>query len=94
LFDFVDDQLAVKEMPELTPEVVRQRGEALAEGQYSNPLPVLLELRYYEFKKLLKPEEISAFFAKIVGADEGPRLATGPIEQRKEVVQRWIGVQE
>jgi hypothetical protein len=94
LFDFVDEQLAVKEMPPLTPDVVRERGAALAEGEYNNPLPVLLELRYYEFKKLLKPEEISGFFAKIVGAEEGPRLATGPIEQRKEIVRRWLGAPE
>ena len=91
LFDFVDEQLAVKEMPPLTADVVRQRAAALAEVQYANPLPVLLELRYYEFKKLLTSEELSGFYAKIVGPDEGPRLATGPIEQRKEVVQRWLG---
>jgi hypothetical protein len=91
LFDYMDENLALVDMPPLTPEVVRERGASLAAAQYVNPLPTLLELRYYEFKKLLKPEEISTLFAKIVGADEGPRLATGPIEQRKEIVQRWLG---
>jgi len=91
LFDFMDENLALVDMPTLTAEVVRERGATLAGAQYVNPLPTLLELRYYEFKKLLKPEENSAFFTKIVGADEGPRLAMGPIEQRKEVVQRWLG---
>lgn len=91
LFDFLDAELALVDMPKLTVEVVRERGTTLAAAQYVNPLPVLLELRYYEFRKLLTPEEDSGFFAKIVGPDEGPRLATGPIEQRKEVVQRWLG---
>jgi hypothetical protein len=91
LFDFMEENLALVDMPKLTPEVVRERGASLAAAQYVNPLPTLLELRYYEFNKLLKPEENSALFAKIVGADEGPRLATGPIEQRKEIVQRWLG---
>jgi hypothetical protein len=91
LFDYMDAELALTDMPKLTPEVVRDRGATLAAAQYVNPLPVLLELRYYEFRKLLTPEENSGFFSKIVGPDEGPRLATGPLEQRKEVVQRWLG---
>lgn len=91
LFDFIDEQLALVDVPALPAEAVRQRAETLASSQYSNPLPVLLELRYYEYKKLLTPEDISGYFAKIVGEDQGPTLATGPMEQRKEIVQRWLG---
>ena len=91
LFDYMDGNLALTDMPPLTADVVRERGATLAAAQYVNPLPVLLELRYYEFRKLLTGEENSGFFTKIVGPEEGPRLATGPVEQRKEIVQRWLG---
>ncbi len=88
--EFLEETMKLTEMPQLTPEVVRSRAEALATPPFPNPLLPLMELRYYEYKKLLKPAEVSAFYAKIAGPDDGPRLATGPEEERLKIVQRWL----
>jgi len=90
VLDYIDKQIALQDMPAYTAEEARRRGVSLVAAQYANPLPALMELRYYQYKKLLTAEEIAGFYAKIVGAEEGPRLATGPEEQRQEIVQRWL----
>jgi hypothetical protein len=91
LGEFFEKSLAVADMPALTPESVQSRADALASQQYSNPLPVLMELRYYQVRKLLTAEQIKTYFTKILGDTEGPALAAGPEPARKEIVEKWIG---
>jgi len=87
---YVDQAVALKPMPSLTPEKVRERVESITTGQQANPLLSLMEIRYYGYKKLLKPAEVAEAFAKIAGPEDGPRLASGPEDQRKQIVQRWL----
>jgi hypothetical protein len=88
---YLEKSLTVTDMPALTPESVQNRAETLAGGQYSNPLPVLMELRYYQSRKLLTPEQIGTYLTKIVGDKDGPTLAAGPEAERKQIVEKWIG---
>jgi hypothetical protein len=77
-------------MPAITAEVANKRAGWLADQEYSNPLAALLELRYYQWKQLLTPEETAGFYAKILGDQNGPKLATGSDRERLSVVGRLL----
>ena len=71
--EYIETDLLLGDMPELTPEAVHRRAETLVKGRLSNPLPALAELRYYEAKKLLSTEEIADYYG---------RSSTRPTERR------------
>lgn len=83
------DNVVLTDMPALTPELVAKRAEHLAATATENPLPSLMELRYYEWKGLIKPEQLSAAYTRLVGED-GAKLATGTEDERRKIVERWL----
>jgi hypothetical protein len=87
---YAQSNLKLTEMPAITAEVAQKRAEWLSQDEYSNPLPALLELRYYQWKQLLTPEETAGFFTKILGDSNGPKLATGSDQERLTVVGRML----
>ena len=78
--------LKLTEMPAITAEVAAKRAGWLADQETSHPLSALLEIRYYQWKQLLTPEETAAFYAKILGDQNGLKLATGSEQERLTVV--------
>lgn len=85
----IDTKLVLGEMPAMTPELAQKRAEYLAKGSSENPLPGLMELRYYQSKGLLTTEQVTAAYKQIVG-DDGVKLATGSPRERRNVVDRWL----
>jgi hypothetical protein len=90
LMHYAETNLKLTEMPEITAEAAQKRAGWLSEQESSNPLPALLELRYYQWKQLLTPEETAGFFTKILGDQDGPKLATGSDRERLTVVERLL----
>jgi hypothetical protein len=90
LLHYAETNLKLIEMPAITAEVANKRAGWLADQEYSNPLAALLELRYYQWKQLLTPEETAGFYAKILGDQNGPKLATGSDRERLSVVGRLL----
>jgi hypothetical protein len=90
LLHYAQTNLKLADMPAITAEVAHKRADWLAEQGDSNPLPVLLELRYYQWKQLLTPEETAGFFAKILGDENGPKLANGSDQERLTAVARLL----
>ena len=99
---FVDEKVRLVEVPKITRESVVRHAEALVkefaeakekpDGQQKprDPLPLLMELRYYQSKDLLTAEEVSGLYAKVVGADDGPALATGAEAERRKIIRKWL----
>ncbi len=90
LLRYAQNNLKLTEMPAITAEVAKKRAGWLADQEYSNPLSALLEIRYYQWKQLLTPEETAGLYAKILGDQNGPKLATGSDEERLTVVGRLL----
>jgi hypothetical protein len=88
--DHLTGYYALEKMPSLTPEVVRSRAEYLGRQQYANPLPALLELRYYETQKLLTPEEAGKSFVGILGEVNGRRWNAGNVSDRLQILRRYM----
>ena len=86
----IDRQCKLEEMPALEHEAVLKRAAALVAMKAKNPLPALLELRYYQWKKALSDQEFAEYAAKIAGAEDSRRLATGTDSERRQVVDQWL----
>jgi len=82
---FFEEKLFLVDLPSLTPQDARQRADSLTEQPPAAPLAALAELRYYQYKNLLTPTQLSSYFAKLLGDEDGPRLAEG-----REGIQRQI----
>jgi len=90
----IDRECVLLDMPPISREAALGRAETLVELAAQRPLPALMELRYYQWKELLKPEEVSGLYQRVLGVQDGARLADGTSEERLEVVQRWLAKPE
>ena len=86
----MDRQTKLEDMPTIEHEALLKRAAALVAMKAKNPLPALLELRYYQWKKALSDQEFADYAAKLAGADDSHRLATGTDAERKQVVDQWL----
>jgi len=86
---FVDENLRLTEMRRISREAALRRAAAVTSQKYPNPLPVLMELRYYQWKELLTSEELAQHYTKLIG-DDGQRLATGTEAQRRLVIEQFL----
>lgn len=90
LTNVIDERLALSDLPEMDAQDARARAEALTLRQTENPLPALLELRCYQWKKWLTPDELARFFGKLIGPEDGLRLVQGTADERQEILQQWL----
>ncbi len=90
VLNYIDQNLRLTDMPKLDSTVVARRAAALAAGQHDDPLPALVELRYYMAKGLLDASTLREHFTTILGAQDGAELASGNLEQRRQVVEALL----
>ncbi len=90
LLKFVDQNLHLAEMPTLDPSVVARRAQTLAAQKHENPLPALVELRYYASKGLLDEATLREHFSAILGPQDGAELSAGDAEQRRQAVEALL----
>lgn len=83
---YIDQNLRLKELPAITAEQVRKRVSRLTESKPEVPLRTLAELRYYQAKQLITPDEAEAAYVKILGAENGPKLVDGKPHVRRQAL--------
>jgi len=89
LFKYADENYKVNDLPELTPEQAKSLVGKLISSKPENPLRALAEIRYYHIKQLLTDEELVLAYQKMIGDDEGTKLATGTDEVKKDTIRRY-----
>jgi len=79
-------------VPDLTAEQVRARMKEWEpeKGRRENGLLILVELRYYQLKKLLPIEDVAKEQDALVGQGRGRLLTTEPPGKRRELIQAWL----
>jgi len=90
VMQYIDNHLPLVEMPNLTAKVAGGRAATLAAEKADSPLPILAELRYYQWRELLKDEDLAQCYAKLLGPRDGPNLAGGTPQQRREILLRLL----
>ena len=92
----MDEALKFKEVPDLAkPEVadkvVKQAAKMVGAGGQVNPLPVLLELRYYQVLGALQPADALPLVTKLLKDEaKAETFVNGTPEERKSLLENWI----
>jgi hypothetical protein len=71
-------------------ESVQNRLQAILAQSYDNPLAALAEVRMYQTRGLLHERQYVAACRKLVGEDEGAKLATGSRLEKDVVIRKWL----
>ncbi|MDZ4778933.1 MAG: DUF1559 domain-containing protein [Planctomycetia bacterium] len=91
-----EEALEFKDVPDLTGEkvadkVLKQAAKMVGAGGQENPLPVLLELRYYQVIGALKPEDALPLVQKLLKDEaRATTFVSGTPEERKSLLENWI----
>jgi hypothetical protein len=88
LFGIIDRDVNLTELPPLTAEIVRRRLGQLLGSEPPRSLRTLAEVRLYQLKSLLTPEEVELAF-EIVGGSDGLLMLYGPQEERIAIARQW-----
>ncbi len=88
----LDEQFGLAEMPELSQTVVERRAERLA-ADASKPeavLRALVELRYFEAKKLLGTTKARSCYESLLGAKTTESVIGGSAEESARALDAWF----
>lgn len=86
---YVDEKFTIGRLPNLPEGTVKGRIESLVGGTHELPLAPLAEIKLYEALGITTLDETAAAYERMHG-DAGLQLATGTMEARREVLQRWL----
>jgi hypothetical protein len=93
LFAVVDGNWRLGELPAnmQASEGVLNRLRALIGVTHENPLPALAEARMYHTRGLLQDNHLTIAYQKILAVEQlGTQLATGPEEEKKKIIEKWL----
>ncbi|TWT76334.1 hypothetical protein CA13_68280 [Planctomycetes bacterium CA13] len=92
LFAVIDKQYSITDMPPLTSDVARRRVTSMMGDRNAKSLATLAEIRYYQYRELLTPEEVeNAFY--IIGGEDAMRMLHATEEMKLETVHKWANEQ-
>lgn len=91
--DKIDLDYQLDKMPELSADRVAGRLEELGKQSAENPWNALVELRYYEVKKLAAPAALSRLYDKILGPGGEQKISEGSVAERRAAVQSLLDKQ-
>ncbi len=77
LTEYVETHFHLQDRPALDAAKIRQRAEAMTREETVNPLPALLELRYYQRKGLLTGLQAEQAYQRVLDAASAPVMASG-----------------
>ena len=90
--EYVQKNFRLQEKPGIDKEEARRRAEELARQEPSNPLPALMEIRYYQHHELLTPIQAELCYQRLIGFDDAEAMATGNSEQRTSILERFVPI--
>ena len=90
--EYLEKNFRFQEKPAIDKEEARRRAEALAREEPMNPLPALMEIRYYQHHELLTPIQAELFYQRLIGFDDAEAMATGNGQQRTRIIERFVPI--
>jgi hypothetical protein len=89
LWGMVDQHMLITELPPVTADIAKKRVAMLVAAPARDKLQSLAEVRMFESRGLLTPDEVVAVF-DIIGGDDAIQLLYAPIEERRQIVRSWV----
>ena len=91
MFGMVDEKLVGGAFPaNAKPEKVATFVDKLADGKPANPLPALAEIRFFRSKELITSEKMIEAYGKLLGAEVGPKVASGDPAEVLASLGKWL----
>lgn len=91
LFQEIDENWRLGELPAMTPEAVLDRVRVLLNQKTPETvLADLAEIRMYHTRELLTDEHLQIAYNHLLGEQLGTPLATGSEEERKQIIAAWL----
>jgi hypothetical protein len=81
------DQFKLQPVPDLDEKQIDKRVSDLEKKKPTNPLPNLLEVRYYLVKGLISQERAEAYFTQVLG-EQGKLLTSDDAKDRKHALDK------
>ena len=94
VLEFLDKEVLLRDMPKLTAEEVQEAGGNAGQANVQSSARAWPSLRCYASLKLLTPEQLADFYTRLIGSDDGPRLATGGDQMRLQIMEKLLGLEE
>jgi hypothetical protein len=88
LLEIVDGKVKVIDLPELSPEVARNRITSLMDSPLARTLRTLAEVRLYQLQGLIDDSQVEAIF-DIIGGVDALMLLHGPLDERLTMARQW-----
>ncbi len=85
-----DKDYKAKPFPSLSSEVARKRVESLIAEKYSNPLPVLAEIRNYLTQDLIAESDFVVAAEALIGEEKALLLVDPDVTRREEALKQWL----
>lgn len=87
---FIDDEIVLREVPELPTELVQRRLAAIDSSVQSDPLGSLIELRYYQLTRHVEDAEAQQRLVKILGEADAKLLLAEDVQDRRNSVEKFV----
>jgi dienelactone hydrolase len=87
---FIDDEIVLRAMPELPPETMKRRLEAISAAKHADPLEALIEVRYYQATQRLADAEAHAQLARILGEENARLLVSDDQDDRRNAIAEFV----
>ena len=90
VIEYIDEQIALHDAPQLTAAMVRERLSAIDSRKVVDPLAALIELRYFRAKKLISETAAIEHAAPWLGEDLARQAFSTDVHLRQEVVEALL----
>jgi hypothetical protein len=64
--------------------------DGLAKEKYSNPLPILAEIKYYQSAQLISGDKLTEAYSAILGSDVGAKAAGSEADEVMQALAKWL----
>lgn len=64
--------------------------DTLVKDKYSNPLPILAEIKYLQSVSLIASDKLTEAYGTILGTDVGTKVATGEPDEVLQALASWL----
>ncbi len=85
-----DEDFKASEMPEIEAKFIIQRVNDLVEASPDNPLPALVEMKYYFENGILPKSEFVSAVEGLIGAEQAKDLIDGNTKQKESAIAAWL----
>lgn len=85
-----DQDYKAVDMPEIEAQYIKQRVNELVDSKPDNPLPQMVEIKFYHVNGTISRDEFITAIEGMIGPDNAKKLIDGDIDDRESAIAQWM----